>query len=241
MSAAESLVGRQNESAQLSRLLSEDTERAVVVSGEAGVGKTALIGQFSASAVADGWRVVQVLGMEAEQPFALGGLNQLVVGLQEFVPGLVERDRATLVPVCGGDPGATFSALPMVMALLNLLVTAAQTGPVLLVIDDVQWLDSVSAQVLGAVGWRLTNPRVRIIAGQRTPEESVFSAAGWSELQLRPLGSENSARLLSNAGVPLTTAMKAAILAAAAGNPLALAELPRGASQIDDALSLIHI
>ena len=235
MSAAESLVGRQNESAQLSRLLSEDTERAVVVSGEAGVGKTALIGQLSASAVADGWRVVQVLGMEAEQPFALGGLNQLVVGLQEFVPGLVERDRATLVPVCGGDPGATFSALPMVMALLSLLVTAAQTGPVLLVIDDVQWLDSVSAQVLGAVGWRLTNPRVRIIAGQRTPEESVFSAAGWSELQLRPLGSENSARLLSNAGVPLTTVMKAAILAAAAGNPLALAELPRGASQIDDA------
>jgi len=60
MSAAESLVGRQNESAQLSRLLSEDTERAVVVSGEAGVGKTALIGQLSASAVADGWRVVQV-------------------------------------------------------------------------------------------------------------------------------------------------------------------------------------
>ena len=238
MRAAGGLVGRQIESARLSRLLTEDGERAVLVSGEPGVGKTTLIGQLSAGAAADGWQVVQVLGMEAEQSFALGGLNQMVFGLQEYISGLDDRDRAVLAPVFGGDSGAGMSALPLVMALLKLLTAAAQSGPVLLVLDDVHWLDSVSAEVLGAVGRRLTDPGVGIVAGRRTPYESAFSPVGWSELQLHPLDAEDSAQLLALADVPLTAAKKAAILAAAAGNPLALAELPRGADQIDDAGTL---
>lgn len=235
------LVGRETESAQLRRLLTEDTERAVVISGEAGLGKTALIRQVSTTAAADGWQVVQVLGLEAEQPFALGGLNQLVIGLQEFLPGLDERDRSVLAPVFGGDPDAALAALPLVMALLKLLTVAAQTRPVLLVIDDVQWIDIVSAEVLGALGRRLNNPAVRIVAGRRTPYESAFSHAGWSDLHLAPLDAESSAQLLASAGVPLTAMAKTAILAAAAGNPLALAELPRGADQIDDAAGTLPL
>ena len=234
MRAEVGLVGRQTESAQLSRLLTQATERAVVVSGEAGVGKTALIGQLCTSAVADGWRVVQILGVEAEAPFALGGLNQLVVGLQELVPGLDDQDRAVLAPVLGGDSEASLTALPLVIALLDLLTIAAQATPVLLVIDDVQWLDSVSAEVLSAVGRRLSNPRVRVVVGRRTPYESAFSPAGWSELHLGPLDAESSAQLLAHVGTPLTATTTAAILAAAAGNPLALAELPRSADQIND-------
>ncbi|MGV1005181.1 MAG: ATP-binding protein [Candidatus Nanopelagicales bacterium] len=234
MRAAGGLVGREAESAQLNRILTQDTERAVVVSGEAGVGKTALIGQLCANAVADGWRVVQILGVEAEAPFALGGLNQLAVSLQQFVPGLDARDRAVLAPVFDGDSDAALTALPLVISLLNLLTLAAQAQPILLVIDDVQWLDSVSAEVLGAVGRRLTDPRVRIVAGRRTPYESAFSHTGWSDLHLGPLDAESSAQLLASAGVPLTAMAKAAILAAAAGNPLALAELPRSADQIND-------
>ena len=234
MHAAGGLVGREAESAQLNRILTQDTERAVVVSGEAGVGKTALIGQLCANAVADGWRVVQILGVEAEAPFALGGLNQLVVGLQELVPGLDDQDRAVLAPVLGGDSEASLTALPLVIALLDLLTIAAQATPVLLVIDDVQWLDSVSAEVLSAVGRRLSNPRVRVVVGRRTPYESAFSPAGWSELHLGPLDAESSAQLLANVGTPLTATTTAAILAAAAGNPLALAELPRSADQIND-------
>jgi DNA-binding CsgD family transcriptional regulator len=238
MLAGEGLVGRQTESAQLSRFLTEDSERAVVITGEAGLGKTALIRRLSTTAAAEGWQVVHVLGMEIEQPFALGGINQMVIGLRDYVPGLDDRDRTVLAPVFGGEPDANVSALPMVMALLNLLTVAAQTRPVLLVIDDKHWLDSISAAVLGAVGRRLTHPRVRIVAGRRTPHESVFSAVGWSKLELSPLDAESSAQLLERAGPPLTTAAKAAILTAAAGNPLALAELPRGADQIDDAGTL---
>jgi DNA-binding CsgD family transcriptional regulator len=238
MRAGGDLIGRQTESAQLSRLLTEGSERAVVVTGEAGLGKTALIEQLSATAAAGGWQVVKVLGMEAEQSFALGGLNQMAFGLQDYLSGLDDRDRSVLAPVFGGDSGAGTAALPLVMALLKLLTAGAQNGPVLLLIDDVHWLDSVSAEVLGAVGRRLTNPGVRIVAGRRTPYESAFSPAGWSELQLHPLDAEDSAQLLALADVPLTAAKKAAILAAAAGNPLALAELPRGADQIDDAGTL---
>ena len=238
MSATQSLIGRQTESAQLSRLLTEDTEHAVVIRGEAGKGKTTLIRQLSANAAAEGWQVVHVLGLEAEESFALGGLNQMVVGLQEYVPGLDDRDRAVLAPVSGGYPDAGNSALPLVMALLKLLTAAAQTRPVLLVLDNVQWLDTVSAEVLGAVGRRLTNPGVRIVAGRRAPYDPTFSQVGWSALHLRPLDAASSAQLLARAGVPMTAAKKAAILVAAAGNPLALTELPRGADQIDDAGTL---
>ena len=239
--AGEGLVVRATECAQLSRVLTENAEPAVVVTGEAGIGKSALIGQLRERAVADGWQVVQVLGTEAEQPFALAGLNHIIICLQEFVPALDERDRAVLAPVSGGDPGPALLALPLVMALLNLLTAAAQTRPVLLVIDDVQWLDSVSAEVLGAVGRRLTHPGVRMVAGRRTRHESVFSPVGWGELHLRPLDAENSARLLANAGVQLTATAAAAILTAAAGNPLALAELPLGADQIKDSAGTLPL
>ena len=233
MPGGNDLIGRQAELSQLSRMLTEDAERAVVVSGEPGVGKTALIDQVCALAAADGWQVVRVLGVEAEQPFALGGLNQVVYGLKPYEAGLDEQDRAVLAPVLGGDSNSVVAVLPLVAALLNLLESAAHTQSVLLVIDDSHWLDSVSAEVLGAVGRRLTHPHVRIVAGRRIPHQSAFTSAGWSDVPVAPLDYEDSARLLDSAGVPLTAAARRAILAAATGNPLALAELPRGADQIE--------
>jgi len=233
MPGGSDLIGRQAEFSQLSRVLTEDAGRAVVVSGEPGVGKTALIDQMCALATADGWQAVRVLGVEAEQPFALGGLNQVVYGLKPFQAGLDEQDRGVLAPILGGDSNSVVAVLPLVAALLNLLESAALTQPVLLVIDDVHWLDGVSAEVLGAVGRRLTHPRVRIVAGRRVPHDSAFASAGWTEMPVAPLDSDDSARLLETAGVPLTAAARRAILAAAAGNPLALAELPRGADQIE--------
>lgn len=230
------LIGRQAESARLNRMLTEATGRAVVVSGEPGIGKTALLEQVGAYAAGEGWQVVRVLGVEAEQPFALGGLNQLAFGLKEYQAGLDEADRAVLAPVFGGAPDSVVAIVPMASSLLNLMSVAAHTRPVLLVIDDVQWLDTVSAQVLGAAGRRLRIPAVGMVAGRRMPCESPFSSAGWSDLPLRPLSAEDSGRLLDRAGVAMPTAARTAILAAAQGNPLALAELPTGADQIEDDL-----
>ena len=227
------LVGRQAELSHLIRVLTEGTQRAVVVSGEPGVGKTALIEHMCACAPLVDWRVARVLGVQAEEPFALGGLHQMVFGLKEFQSGLDERDRAVLEPVFGADPAAQVNVLPLAAALLSLVTVAARTRPVLLVVDDVHWLDRVSAEVLSAVGRRLTDPRVAIVAGRRAPYESAFSGAGWAEVPLAALGAEDAVRLLKRAGVPLTEATAAALLAAAAGNPLALAELPRFAGRIE--------
>lgn len=234
MSARHSeLVGRRIELARLRRMLSEDCERAVVVAGAPGVGKTALIEQFCLHAAADGWRVVRVLGVAAEETFALGGLHQLVLHLEDFTAGLAAKDRALLAPVFGGEPDSAVAVLPLVGAVLRLLEAGARTQPLLLVVDDVHWLDSISADVLSAVGRRLTSPRVAILAGRRVPHKSVFSTDGWSEVPLAPLGAGDAERLLKRAGVPLPAATRAAVLTAAAGNPLALTELPKFAGLVD--------
>ena len=227
------LVGRANELAQLGLLLSDGTDRAMVVYGESGVGKTTLIAQVCAQAATVGWQVLRVLGVQAEEPFALGGLNQLVFALNEFTPGLAERDRELLAHVLDGDPDTTTSVLPLVGAVLNLLALAAQTTPLLLAVDDVHWLDSVSAEVLSAVGRRLIHPRVRILAGRRVPDPSVFSSPGWSEVPLAPLNAADSEHLLERVAGELPAATRAAVLAAASGNPLALNDLPRFAGLIE--------
>ena len=90
------LVGRQAELAQLTRMLTEDTDCAVVLSGEPGVGKTALIEHLCARAAADGWQVVRVLGVAAEEPFALGGLNQLAFGLKMYQAKLDDVDLSLI-------------------------------------------------------------------------------------------------------------------------------------------------
>ena len=235
------LVGRQVELAQLTQMLTEDTECAVVVSGEPGVGKTALIEQMCVCAAADGWQVVRVLGVEAEQPFALGGLNQLAFGLKTYQGKLDDPDRAVLAPVFGGDPDSEVAVLPLASGLLNLVAVAGQNQPLLLVVDDVHWLDRVSAEVLGAVGRRLTHPLVRIVAGLRTSHESGFSGAGWGELPLTPLDAEDSLRLLESDGVPVPAARRTAILEAAQGNPLALVELPRFGGRIEERLGALPL
>ena len=227
------LVGRRTELSQLIRALTEDTARAVVVCGDPGVGKTSLIDHLDASARSSGWRVVRILGVESEDSYTLGGLNQLVFGLKESLAGLDEQNQTALKPVLCGDANSSVSVLPLAAAVLDLLSVAAQNQPLMLVADDVHWMDSVSAEVLSAVGRRLADPRVQIVAGRRTLHESAFSQAGWAELPLGPLSDADSESLLDRTGGPLTAATKTAILTAAAGNPLALAELPRSAAEFD--------
>lgn len=241
MPRVENLLGRQPELLRLSRMLTENTECAMVVSGVPGVGKTTLIEQMCAQAAGSGWRVVRTQGVAAEEPFALGGLHQVVFALKEFLAGCDDADRAVLAPVLGGDPDSVVAVLPLASGLLNLLAVAGQSRPVLLVVDDVHWLDGISAQVLGAVGRRLDHPGVRVVAGLRTPHDSVFSPDGWGELALAALGAEDSGRLLDRAPVVLSAARRAAILAAAEGNPLALSELPRGAGRIEDGFGALPL
>ena len=233
MPAPVDLVGRRTELTQLIQGLTENTAPAVVVCGDPGVGKTSLLDHLGASARSSGWRVARILGVESEESYALGGLNQLVFSLKESLAELDEQNRTVLLPVLAGDADLSVSVLPLAAAVLNLLSVAAQNQPLLLVADDVHWLDGVSAEVLSAVGRRLADSRVQIVAGRRTLHESAFSHVGWAELPLGPLSDADSESLLDQTGVPLTAATKTAILTAAAGNPLALAELPHSVAEFD--------
>lgn len=241
MPGADNLLGRQPEMQRLRQMLTDGTEPSLVVSGEPGVGKTALVEEFCLHATAADWLVVRVMGVAAEETFALGGLNQLVLALGEYRGGLDAKDRAVLAPVSGGEPDSAVEAFPLTMAVLGLLARAAQVQPVLVVVDDVQWLDSVSARVLGAVGRRLGRSGIRVVATRRTACDSDFSSSGWGEVALAPLGAEDSQRLLEHSEVALTATAKSAILAAAEGNPLALVELPRGADRIDDVIGSLPL
>lgn len=241
MGMALGFVGRHTELSRLSEAFSGDTGRAVLISGEPGVGKTALITQMCAQAAAEGWLLVPVQGAEAEESFSLGGLHQVVTALQDVLADLDDRDRAALAPVIGADLDSSVSAMQLTVAVLNLLTATARTQPVLLVVDDAQWLDDVSATVLGAVGRRLARKPVRILAGLRVPSKSTFATAGWTELAVDPLDAEASAQLLACSAAHLTAAGRATILTAAAGNPLALVELPRCVGQVQEWTSQVPL
>lgn len=227
------LIGRSAEQALLRAMLDADTEeRAVTLRGEPGAGKTVLIEQLCRDARSRGWRVIRTLGVAAEEHFALGGIHQIVFALREFADLLDDRSREILAPVYSGESAATVTSLPLVGAVLTLLSAAARDTPVLTVVDDVHWLDDVSAQVLDGVGRRLTDPGVRIVAALRPLEQYAFSGAGWRDMVLRPLTAQDSGLLLDRSGAQLSAAARERILTAAAGNPLALSELPHCADQI---------
>lgn len=227
------LIGRRAEQSLLSEMFDPDTdERAIALRGEPGAGKTVLIDQHCREARARGWRVVRTLGAVTEEQFALAGVHQIIFGLQDFVDQLDAQSRQILAPVYSGESAAAVTTLPLVGAVLSLLSTAATDTPLLVVVDDVHWLDDVSAQILDAMGRRLIDPGVRILAALRPLEQHAFTGAGWRELALLPLNEQDSGLVLDQTGARLTAAARAQILTAAAGNPLALSELPRCAGQI---------
>ncbi|MBJ7339349.1 LuxR family transcriptional regulator [Mycolicibacterium sp.] len=228
------LVGRGEELAELARVLDGAGLGALAVLGEAGVGKTALTGELCSQASSDGWRVLRTIGVEAETSFTLGGLNQLVIGLRDALTRLDDRARDVLDPVLGADPVQPPSIIPLALAVLDLLSAAAVVQPVLLVVDDVHWFDEVSATVLSAVGRRVSDPGVRIVATHRPHSGTAFSTAGWAELVLAPLAPADAALLVDRLQLPLNPVTRQAILESAAGNPLALEELPRNADQMGE-------
>ncbi len=223
------LIGRDDELDRMERFLDGLGPGALALRGEAGVGKTALTDEVVRRAAARGWRVLRVIGVEAEETFTLGGLNQMVIGLRPEFEGLDDHDREVLAPVFGADPPTSPSPVALAMALRNLL--AASARPILLLVDDVHWLDDVSASVLSVAGRRAVPPQVRIVASFR-PHQG-FSSAGWTEVTLGPLGVAEAARLLDGMTMSLSANRRRAILEVAAGNPLALEELPRHADHIE--------
>ena len=227
------LVGRRAEHEAVERLLArapDGRSGVLLVRGEAGIGKTAMLQHARAAAASSGFRVADAVGVESEAEFAFAGVHQLCAPLLERTGRLPEPQQAALGVALGLRGGAAPDRFLVGLAVLNLLAEVAEDGPLLCLVDDAQWLDRASAQVLAFVARRLAAERVVVVFALRDPVEQPF--AGLPELRLDGLRDADARTLLASAvRAPLDDVVRDRILAEARGNPLALLELPRGAQQ----------
>jgi DNA-binding CsgD family transcriptional regulator len=229
------LLGRRDECAALDRLVADvlaSSSRILVLRGEAGVGKSALLGYLSDRVVGEagkggGWRVASAVGVESEMELAYSGLHQLCVPLLDRLDELPAPQRDALATVFGLSAGPAPDRFLVGLATLTLVAQAAEQHPLACIVDDAQWLDGASAQVFGFVARRLLAERVALVCAARTGiGDGVL--AGMPELEIRGL-SDRDARplLLGHVPGPLDAAVADQIIAESHGNPLALLELPR--------------
>jgi DNA-binding CsgD family transcriptional regulator len=197
----------------------------LVVRGEPGIGKTALLGAISA---ATGWRVLRATGVEAEGAAAFATLQGLVWPLRDDLEHL-EAGQARLlrgVMELGPVEGATTFAVGA--AALTLLSVASRDEPLMVVVDDAHWADVASQEVICFVGRRLGSERVAIFAGVRDRESSLIAdERSFAHLTLPGLPPDEARSLLENASPDtLAAGVVSALLDVCAGNPLGLIELP---------------
>jgi DNA-binding CsgD family transcriptional regulator len=220
-------VGRSREFTQLDGLLAEarrGQSGVLVLRGEPGIGKTKLLEAVTASAPE--WRVLRTVGVESEAELAFAALHQLCRPSLDRLDQLPEPQRNALGAAFGLVAGTPPQSFLVGLATLSLLSATAGERPVLCVVDDAQWLDRESAQILAFVARRLvTDPIVMLFASRQETDE----LAGLPELILSGLAEEHAGVLLSSVLVgPLDPRIRSRIIDETRGNPLALLELPRG-------------
>ena len=229
------LVGRRAECAALDQLVADvrgGASRILILRGDAGVGKSALLGYLSdriASAAdrGDSWRVASAVGVESEMELAYSGLHQLCAPLLDRLDELPPPQRDALTTVFGLSTGPAPDRLMVGLAALTLVAQAAEQQPLACIVDDAQWLDQASAQIVAFVARRLLAERVALVCAARTGIGDGVLAG----LPALPIGGlrDSDARplLLGSVHGPLDAAVADQIIAESHGNPLALLELPR--------------
>ncbi len=222
------LVGRDGERALLRAFLAEACHNgaALLLSGEAGIGKTALAETAGRDAVPGGGCVLRAAGVESETGMAFSGLHQALLPLHNRLGLLSRPQRDALSVALGLADGPVPDALLVSTATLTLLRRVAADRPVLVVVDDLQWLDRASATVLGFVARRLTPGRIGVLATTRPGAGSVVEHAGLPRREVGPLSPEAAFRLLRDRFPGLAPRVAQRVLREARGNPLALLELP---------------
>src|ERR1700729_594137 len=223
------LHGRRGEREVLDRLLAAvrgGQSRVLVVCGEAGVGKTALLESVIGSA--SGFRVLRAAGVESEMELAFAALQQLCAPLLDRLDRLPAPQRDALGGAFGLRAGGTPDRFLVGLAALNVLSQVAKERPLVCVVDDAQWLDRASAQALVFVARRLLAESVALVLVTRAPGEEL---EGLPRLVLEGLRNGDARALLGSAvRVPLDERVRERIIAETRGNPLALLELPRGST-----------
>jgi DNA-binding CsgD family transcriptional regulator len=222
----ERLLGRQREREALERLLESvrrGTGGVLVVHGEPGVGKTALLDY---AVDAEQFRVLRTVGVEGEIEFPYAALHQLCAPMLELSERLPDPQRDSLAVAFGLAAGPPPNPFLVGLAALGLLSDAAEERPIVCVVDDAQWLDVASARALAFVARRLLAEKVALLLATREPTRLL---AGLPELRVPPLGHHDARALLESVlPAPLDERVLERLILETGGNPLALLELPRG-------------
>ena len=196
---------------------------ALLVSGEAGVGKTALLDVAALHAEVAESRVVRAAGAEFEAEVSFSGLNMVLHPLLDGLAVLPPLHRQALSVALGLDAGVPADRLVLSNAVLALLRDAAVTRPVLVVVDDLPWLDRASSLVLASAVRRLAGTRVGFLAALRSEAESFFDRAGLPSYELEPLDDAAATSLLAAAVPSVGAAGARAVGRRSAGQPAGLA------------------
>jgi DNA-binding CsgD family transcriptional regulator len=231
-----SLLGRDDELERLYRIVDRVSERggAFIVRGEAGIGKSALLAAASGRAQAHGVTVLMASGVESEAQLPFAGVHQLLLPSFGLFDRLPDPLRNALEMAFGLAPrGDTPDVFLVGLATLGLISEIATEIPVLLVVEDAQWLDRSSARALAFVGRRLEMEPAILLFAVRDGVPNEIDEAGLPDLPLGGLDENASRALLQVRGAGLSDDLKARILSEAAGNPLALIELPAAATNLE--------
>jgi DNA-binding NarL/FixJ family response regulator len=231
------LIGRDRERARIDELLDrarEGRSGALLVHGDPGIGKTALLDAARASA--EGLRVLAARGIETESEIPFAGLWDLLGPLLDMRDRLPPAQAQALGQALALEASGTPARFAVPAAVLGLLSAAAEDGPVLCLVDDVQWLDQPSVEAIVFAARRLGSEGIAMVLAARTAQtdggrEVDTLAAGLERLPLAPLAPGEATELLRRAhGDAVSGPVTADLVSAAAGNPLALVELPRALS-----------
>jgi DNA-binding CsgD family transcriptional regulator len=228
MPVTTSLFGRETETHVLGDLLDHVHDRggSLVVSGEPGVGKSALLEQAATRAQGRGMLVLAVTGVQSEAQLPFAGLHRLLQPILGQVDALPAPQRSALLAAFGMTDAAVPDLFLTALAALNLLAETADRAPVLMVADDTHWLDHATSDVLAFIARRLEFEPILLVAGVRDGFESAFAGAGLRSVHLEALPPREAAALLDSRAPWLPAAARERLLDEAAGNPLALVELP---------------
>ena len=222
------LLDRNREREVLDRLVAEiraGQSRVLVLRGEAGIGKTALMGYLSAAA--EGCRIARIAGVESEMELAFAGLHALCAPMPGRLGPLPAPQRDALKTAFGMNAGSPPDRFLVGLAVLSLLADAAEEQPLVCIVDDAQWLDRVSVQTLAFVARRLLAEQVGLVFAVRESGDD-HELKGLPELVIEGLAADDARRLLDvTIPGPLDARVRDRILGEAGGNPLALLELPR--------------
>jgi DNA-binding CsgD family transcriptional regulator len=222
------LLGRTTELELIEALLAGRSPAGpgLLLRGDPGVGKTALLDAAAARAQAAGMRVLRASGAEFEAEIGFSALHQLLYPLRERADRLAVHHRDALRQVFALASGPSLDPLAVSTAVLALLGEVAAERPLLVLVDDVPWVDRDSATALGFAARRIGDDPIVFLASARTGVDSFFDRVGLPEREIGPLAEQPAATLLDTRYPDLAPPARQRLLDAAAGNPLALRQLP---------------